>query len=102
TYSKPAGEGATTALARGRWDGDRITGLTDIFVADAAGRRGQHFGSRIVFDSAGYVYVSVGERNEKTPAQELGNHKGTVVRLHDDGRVPQDNPFVGRQGARPE
>ncbi|HEX5579978.1 MAG TPA: PQQ-dependent sugar dehydrogenase [Gemmatimonadaceae bacterium] len=102
TYSKPAEGGATTALARGRWDGNRITGLADIFVAAAVGTRGQHFGSRIVFDSAGYVYVSVGERNEKTPAQELGNHKGTIVRLHDDGRVPRDNPFVGRQGARPE
>ncbi len=102
TYSKPTATGATTALARGRWDGTRLTGLADIFVADASGSRGQHFGSRIVFDGAGHVYVSVGDRNEKTPAQDLGNHIGTIVRLHDDGRVPADNPFVGRQGAKPE
>jgi glucose/arabinose dehydrogenase len=103
TYSKACAEGgATTALARGRFDGARLTGVADVFVADACGRRGQHFGSRIVFDSTGHVFVSVGERNEKTPAQDVGNHKGTVVRLHDDGRVPQDNPFVGRAGAKPE
>ena len=102
TYSKPGPEGSTTALARARFDGTRLTGLQDLFVADAWSRRNQHYGSRIVFDGQGHVFISVGERNEKTPAQELGNHKGTVVRLHDDGRVPRDNPFVSRAGAKPE
>jgi glucose/arabinose dehydrogenase len=48
------------------------------------------------------VFIGVGERNEKTPAQDTTNHKGTIVRLHDDGRVPADNPFRARPGARPE
>ena len=102
TYSKPGPQGATTALARARFDGTRLVDLRDVFVADAWSRTGAHFGSRIVFDRAGMVYVSVGERNEKTPAQDLSDDKGTILRLHDDGRVPRDNPFVGRQGARPE
>jgi glucose/arabinose dehydrogenase len=102
TYSKAGPQGSTTALARARWDGTRLTGLQDLLVADAWSRRTQHYGSRIVFDSAGHLFFSVGERNEQTPAQELGHHKGKILRLHDDGRVPRDNPFVGRAGAKPE
>ena len=102
TYSKPGARGATTALARARFDGQRLSGLEDVFVADAWRTGAQHFGSRIVFDGAGTVYITVGERNQPPRAQNLGDHAGTVLRLHDDGRAPSDNPFVGRQGARPE
>jgi glucose/arabinose dehydrogenase len=102
SYSKPGPQGSTTAVARGRFDGTNLVDVRDVFVAEAWSRRDQHYGSRIVFDRAGMMFVSVGERNEKQPAQDLANHMGTVVRLHDDGRVPEDNPFVGRQGARPE
>jgi glucose/arabinose dehydrogenase len=102
TYSKPGARGSTTALARGRWDGSRIADVRDVFVAESWSGRGQHFGSRIVFDRAGMVYFGVGERNEKSPAQDLASDKGKILRLHDDGRIPRDNPFVGRDGARPE
>jgi glucose/arabinose dehydrogenase len=102
TYSKPGPDGATTALARARFDGTRLVGLADVFVADAWRRTGQHFGSRIVFDDSGHVLFGVGEGNLKAPAQDLGTHLGKILRLHDDGRVPSDNPFVGRAGARPE
>lgn len=102
SYSKAGPGGNTTAIARARFDGTRLVGLEDLLVADAWSRGGAHFGSRIVFDRAGMMFVSIGERNEKTPAQELDNHKGTILRLHDDGRVPRDNPFVRRDGARPE
>ncbi|HUF28802.1 MAG TPA: PQQ-dependent sugar dehydrogenase [Gemmatimonadaceae bacterium] len=102
TYSKPGPIRATTAIARARFDGQRLEGLQDLLVTDAWGTGGNHFGSRIVFDSAGMMYITVGERNERQRAQNLGDHAGTVLRLHDDGRVPRDNPFVGRAGARPE
>lgn len=102
TYSKGRDGEGTTALARARFDGTRLTGLEELFVGDAWSRRGQHFGSRIVFDSSGHLFMSIGERGEKTPAQDPSNHKGSIMRLHDDGRVPQDNPFVGREGHRPE
>jgi glucose/arabinose dehydrogenase len=102
TYAKRGDRGATTALARGRFDGTRLAELRDIFVADAWRRTGQHFGSRIVFDRAGMVYFGVGEGNLKSPAQDLDTHLGKILRLYDDGRVPNDNPFVGRRGARPE
>lgn len=102
TYSKAGQGGGTTALARARWTGSALEGLQDLIVTEAWSSRQQHFGSRIVFDSAGFVYFGVGDRNELDPAQDLSNHKGTVLRLHDDGRVPADNPFVSQAGARPE
>jgi aldose sugar dehydrogenase len=111
TYSKPNEDGtqATTALARGRFDGNRLTDVEDIFVGSAWSGAGQHFGSKIAFDGRGHVYITIGDRGASTardleahPAQDLTNHQGTVIRLHDDGRVPADNPFVGRSDALPE
>ena len=112
TFSKPnadASEG-TTALVRGRFDGERLTDVEELFEANAWSRGGSHFGSRIVFDGNGYLFMTVGDRGASPdpatvnshPAQDLSNHQGTVIRLHDDGRVPDDNPFVGRPGALPE
>jgi glucose/arabinose dehydrogenase len=110
TYSKPAGDSGltTTAIARGRLENDRLTGVADIFVAKTRGTIG-HFGSRLAFDRQGYLFVTVGDRMvppagnlEAHPAQDLSNHHGKTLRLHDDGRVPSDNPFVGREGALPE
>jgi glucose/arabinose dehydrogenase len=82
--------------------------VKDIFVADTKGAPG-HFGSRIAFDKSGMMFITVGERQapstgdlEKHPAQDLSNHHGKVIRLFDDGRVPPDNPFVGKSGAKPE
>ncbi len=112
TFSKPnadASEG-TTALVRGRFDGERLTDVEELFEANAWSRGGSHFGSRLAFDGDGYLFMTVGDRGASPdpatvyshPAQDLTNHQGTVIRLHDDGRVPDDNPFVGRPGALPE
>ncbi|MEO6446701.1 MAG: PQQ-dependent sugar dehydrogenase [Gemmatimonadaceae bacterium] len=109
SYSKPTGDSAaTTAVARGRLENDRLTDVQDIFVAQTKGAPG-HYGSRLAFDRDGYLFVTVGERMvppsgnlEAHPAQDIANHHGTILRMHDDGRVPTDNPFVGRDSARPE
>jgi glucose/arabinose dehydrogenase len=107
SYAKPVADGATTAVSRGRFEGDRLVDVEEIFEADTRGRG--HFGSRLTFDRDGYLYVTVGDRQappsgdlESHPAQDLSNHHGKILRLHDDGRVPEDNPFVGRAGARGE
>ncbi len=108
SYAKPVeGGGSTTAVARGRYENGRLTGVTDIFVAESRGAG--HYGCRLAFDRNGFLFITIGDRQappagdlEAHPAQDLSNHHGTVVRLHDDGRVPADNPFVGRAGARPE
>jgi glucose/arabinose dehydrogenase len=107
SYSKPVGEGSTTAVVRGRFESDRLEDVEEVFEADSQGR--SHYGSRLAFDADGYLYVTVGDRQvppsgdlEAHPAQDPSNHHGTVNRIHDDGRVPDDNPFVGQAGMRPE
>ncbi len=101
-YSKPGPQGSATAVARGRFDGSRLTNVEDVIVTETWGTGAVHFGSRIVFDDRRMMYIGLGDRGERNRAQDLSDHKGTLLRLHDDGRVPQDNPFVGRQNARPE
>jgi glucose/arabinose dehydrogenase len=109
TYSKPGSTEADsrTALIRGRFENDRLTDVKEIFDAVSKGRG--HYSGKIAFDKNGYLFLTLGDRQvppegnlEAHPAQDLTNHHGKVVRLHDDGRVPTDNPFVNRAGARPE
>jgi glucose/arabinose dehydrogenase len=92
----------TTALARGRFDGKALTDVKDIFVANNWSSSGTNFGGRVAFDRAGLLYLTVGERQEQERAQKGDDHGGKVLRLRDDGSVPPDNPFVGRQGFQPE
>lgn len=108
SYSKPGEKGATTALFRARFDGKQLADGKDIFVADAWTTSDVNFGSRLVFDSDGMLYMTIGERNFPFPenqgmsAQDLSTHMGKVLRLRDDGSVPPDNPFVGQAGRKPE
>lgn len=104
SYAKP-GEGgkATTALGRGKLAGNRIEGFTDIFVQEPYIDGSKHFGNRIEFSPDGkYLFLALGERFQFDPAQDLSSHLGTVIRIHPDGSVPKDNPFVGREGAQDE
>lgn len=111
SYSKPSEDGArgTTAVIRARFENDRLTGVQEIFEAKAWSTGRGHHGSRLAFDPQGYLFITVGDRQappsgdlEKHPAQDLMLHQGKVMRLHDNGRVPADNPFVGRTDALPE
>jgi aldose sugar dehydrogenase len=102
TYSKRGEKGATTALARGRFDGKAIVDMKDIFVADNWNQGGIHFGSKLAFAKDGALFMTVGERNDRNRAQNTNLHGGKVLRLKDDGTVPQDNPFVGKEGSKPE
>ncbi len=106
TYSKPYTdlEGARTVLIRGTFQNDALTNIDELFSAQAVGRG--HYGSRIAFDGNGYVFITAGDRQAPSrgdlyahPSQDLSNHHGVVVRLHEDGRIPADNPFVGTAGA---
>lgn len=102
TYSKPGNGGGATTLARARISGNSLKDLQELFTALPYSSSGAHFGSRIVFDGTGYVYISSGERGTMQNAQTLQNHLGKIIRLHDDGRVPNDNPFVNTPKAKPE
>src|SRR6267142_4179742 len=102
SYAGPGDGGASTELARARLEGERLVELRVLFVEEPKTTGGLHFGGRIVFDSAGFLYLTLGERGQMQRAQVPGNHHGSVIRLHDDGRVPKDNPFVGKDGWKPE
>ena len=94
--------GYGTELARGRLDGHRLTGVEVLFRALPKSRGGRHFGGRIVFDGAGHVFLTLGDRGERPRAQDLADHAGSIIRLTEDGGVPADNPYVSAEGAQPE
>jgi aldose sugar dehydrogenase len=113
SYTKPGADSlGSLAVVRGRFENDRLSQIEEIFHASADGNgseRSSMWGGRLAFDGNGYLFITLGDRQWPStgdlsahPAQDLSNHNGTTVRLHDDGRVPEDNPFVGRPGALPE
>ena len=99
-----------TEVARGKLnrDGTRMTEVQVLFKMQPKSGAGHHFGSRLVFDRAGFLFITLGDRGDspgkgaEQRAQKLNDHAGKVIRLHDDGRVPADNPFVNTPNARPE
>jgi glucose/arabinose dehydrogenase len=97
-YSKPiSADDTAVAIARGRWDGRALRDTNDVFVAGAETTGG----ARMAFGGDGMLYVSAGGGGESHP-QDPVSHGGKVLRLTPAGRVPPDNPFVGRAGYRPE
>ena len=102
SYNGAGSGGWATQLLRARLEGNRLTDTQVLFSLQPKSRKGQHFGGRIVFDREGFVYLTLGDRGDKERAQRLDDHAGSLIRLHDDGRVPADNPFVNRPGARTE
>jgi glucose/arabinose dehydrogenase len=90
-----AGKLSTTAVLRAKLDGNALTDQKVLFEAQPWAKTRHHYGSRLAFDRAGYLYFTVGDRgSEKTNPQSLDSDAGKVHRIHDDGRVPADNPFA--------
>ena len=105
SYTRPLGEReATVALIRGRLDGMALRDVEDVFVAESFG--GSTASARIAFAPDGLLYMTVGGSFGTNPegarAQDPSSHAGKLLRLRDDGSVPDDNPFVGRPGYKPE
>jgi glucose/arabinose dehydrogenase len=96
TFVRDKDDQGVTVLARAKLSGNKLAQWQDLLETRSATDTGRHFGSRIVFDEQGHVYFGVGDRGVRPNGQDLGNHAGTVMRLHRDGRVPEDNPFVQR------
>lgn len=112
TYNAVDGGLHGTEVARGKLGGTKekpaMTNVEVLFKMSPKSDRGFHFGSRIVFDRAGYMFVTFGDRGDSPAkgasqrAQQLNDHAGKTIRLFDDGRVPPDNPFVKTKDAKPE
>lgn len=103
SYAEGGRRGAFgTAVARGRLKGHTLHDVEVIFRLDPKSSARQHFGSRLQFDRRGLLYITLGDRGKRMRAQRLDDHAGSLIRIHADGSVPQDNPFVGRVDAKPE
>lgn len=102
TYAMPLNKGGTTAVGRATLDGNKLTNFKRLFVAHSESKNGEHFGSRIEFDNAGHIFFAVGDRGERPRVQDLSFHMGKVMRIKEDGSVPDDNPFVKTKNAKPE
>jgi aldose sugar dehydrogenase len=101
SYSEKTDTGKATVVERARLRDARLVDRQRLFTAYPAVAGDYHFGSRLALKD-GYLFITLGERELSALAQELWTDLGKIVRLYDDGRIPNDNPFVGRAGARPE
>lgn len=100
SYSAPGKRrkgGANTALLRGKLRNGELVEQQKLFKAKPDPVGGNHFAGRIAFDKKGHVFLTVGERGQKEKAQDLTTHQGKVIRLNEDGSIPDDNPFVGKK-----
>jgi aldose sugar dehydrogenase len=93
---------AGTAVARGTLNGNALQNVQVIFRQMPKLSTGNHFGSRLVFDGDGYLFVTLGDNNDRITAQYLTHHQGKVVRIRADGSIPTDNPYYGRTDAKNE
>jgi glucose/arabinose dehydrogenase len=107
SYAEAGDGGNGTAVARGVLDEDRgaLSEVEVVFRQQPKLDSTKHFGSRLVFDGPGHLFVTLGERSEEAfrdQAQDLDSHLGKIVRIHPDGSIPENNPFIGQDGALPE
>ena len=102
TYSQTTENGAAVALARGRLDGAALIEVRDLFVSNTDGASAG--AARMAWAADGHLFLSVGGAfgGRRMAAQDPASHVGKMLRLRDDGTAPDDNPFVGQDGAAPE
>jgi len=101
SYSEGEPHYSTTVVDRARLDGDRLVSRQRILTADAYSEDRFHYGGRLAFQD-GFLFVTVGDRHHQDRAQDLDNHAGKILRIRDDGSVPQDNPFLAEHAKHGE
>ena len=95
------GDGGNTAIMRAKLVNNKLTENQLLYKAGPNSRKGQHFGSRLEFDNKGYLYFSIGDRGSRdVNPQDITKDCGKIYRIHDDGRIPSDNPFVNEPNAK--
>jgi len=97
SYAGAGLAGIGTEVARARLSDHQLEDLQVVFRMEPKSGTGRHFGSRLVFDHDGFLYITLGDRGDRPRAQRPDDHAGSVIRLHDDGRIPEDNPFIDRE-----
>lgn len=102
SYVGKGKDGYGTEVVYGQLDGNHLKDAKVIFKALPKSKGGRHFGSRLAFDQNNMLYISLGDRGSKKTAQRLDQHPGSIIRLHADGKVPDNNPFINDVNALPE
>jgi glucose/arabinose dehydrogenase len=102
SYSAVGEGGVGTEVARGRLLDNKLHNVETIFKMEPKSRSRHHFGSRLVFDQSGYLFITLGDRGQRERAQDVSDHAGSVIRIHDDGKIPNDNPYYKNPNWRPE
>ncbi|MFD2588319.1 PQQ-dependent sugar dehydrogenase [Croceitalea marina] len=95
------GNGGNTAIMRAKLKNNELVAKEILYKGVPNTTKGQHWGSRLEFDDAGFLYFSIGDRgNRDVNPQDITRDGGKIYRIHDDGRIPNDNPFIGEKGAK--
>ncbi|WP_299129286.1 PQQ-dependent sugar dehydrogenase [uncultured Winogradskyella sp.] len=103
SYATASGKenGANTAVARAKLKGNTLIDFEVLYKAEPNSKKGQHFGSRLVFDKKGYLYFTIGDRGDRDlNPQDISRDCGKVYRINDDGSIPKDNPFHNQPSAK--
>jgi len=101
-YTSARNHGISTDVFRGRLSGNKLENVEVLFRANKGTTTGRHFGARLVFDGRGFLYIGLGDHGQMDRAQDPADHAGSVIRIHDDGRIPADNPFQQHPDWLPE
>ena len=102
SYSAADKTGIGTEVASAKLIGNELTEVKTLFKALPKSRGGHHFGSRLLINNEGNLFVTLGDRGTKERAQEINDHAGSLIRINKDGTIPQDNPFINNPAAKPE
>jgi aldose sugar dehydrogenase len=101
SYSSEGEKGTNTKIIRAKLQNESLSQIETIYETSLENAKPKHYGSRIVFDNEGYLYFTVGERgNHFVNTQDITKDGGKLYRLHDDGRIPIDNPFIEKKDAK--
>lgn len=101
-YTSARERGISTDVARAKLVGAELEDVQVIFRGNRGTTTGRHFGSRLVFDGKGFLYIGLGDHGQMDRAQDSADHAGSVIRIHDDGRIPADNPYQQQSDWLPE
>jgi len=102
SYVGTDNQGASTEVLCATFDGQALSNVQTVFVANPRSSRQKHFGGRLAFDKDGLLYITLGDRGERASAQNNAMHNGTLVRTNVDGTSPVANPFVNNDNAQPQ
>ncbi len=95
------GNGGNTTIMRAKLKNNELVAKETLYKGVPNTTKGQHWGSRLEFDDAGFLYFSIGDRgNRDVNPQDITRDGGKIYRIHDDGRIPDDNPFIDKKGAK--